>query len=249
MKSLRLKVVSFPEIKDEMTVMEVSLKMMERAPTWKKVFENSKNEIQAISDLLIEDSKEKGRFLPGNKNLFRAFELTPLNKVKVVLFGQDPYPTVLPSGLPRAQGISFSVRQDDEIPRSLTNIFTEIRSEYPEWNPPPHGDLTGWAKQGILLLNSCLTCPPGIAGGHSKYMLWMPFILKVLEAIEKVNPKCIYVMWGMEAQKLQKYIGEKSTVLFSGHPSPLSANKFFGNGHFKKINEHLISFGQKPIEW
>lgn len=236
----RLRLVEW--ITPEMSVLEVSRVMRQRAPSWAQVLTETEPELKRISDLI----EAKGPFLPGNERLFRAFELTPLENVRVVIFGQDPYPTVLPNGQPRAQGLAFSVGEGDEIPGSLRNIYEEIKAGDPNYNPPHSGDLTHWAKQGVLLLNACLTCPPGVAGGHSRFMLWMPFILKVLKALP---PRCIYVLWGKEAQKLQTYLGEKAVILTAGHPSPLSVKGFTGCRHFVKINCLLKSWGQTPITW
>ena len=221
-----------------------------KCPSWRKTFEDSESELKVISDALDRNIIRNGHYVPNKKNLFKAFELTPLDTVKVVIVGQDPYHQILHNGEPRATGLSFSVHETDEIPSSLQNIYKEISSEIPSWQHPRHGNLTSWAKQGVLMLNICLTCVPGNAGSHSKYKLWMPFIIKVLNEIKKYNPKCIFVMWGAKAQEIDQYIGEKSVKLVSAHPSGLSASRgFFKCGHFVKINEHLVANNQTPISW
>lgn len=239
-----------PEVTNQTSVIDTVIILAHKSPSWCPVIANSMSELQNISNCLGQSIQTEGHFFPDKKNLFKAFEKTPLDKVKLVIMGMDPYPTLLPNGQPRAQGSSFSVAIGDEIPGSLKNMFKEIKSNYPQWNPPSHGDLSKWEEQGVFLLNACLTCPPQKSGGHSKYMLWIPFISKVIEAINMVNPNCIYFIWGKDALKLSRFIGDKAHRLIAAHPSPLSAhNGFFGCGHFKKANDILIGYGQTPIEW
>lgn len=163
--------------------------------------------------------------------------------------GQDPYHQNDDDSHPTAQGIAFSVRSNAKIPSSLRNIYKEIKDNYPEFVIPQHGDLTEWVKQGVFLLNACLTVTPHKAGSHGK--IWMGFIHRVITAICQVNNECIFVLWGAEAQKHEKLIsGQKSIVLKAAHPSGMSANRgFFGNKHFKIINDKLIEQGKSPINW
>lgn len=224
----------------------------EAAPRgWLSVFQASQAELIKISNLLIKDHKEFGPFLPPRAKLFNAFHLTPLEDVRVVIIGQDPYHSLDDqTGDPIAQGLSFSVAHGMKVPPSLRNIFTEIKNCYPEFKTPTHGCLEAWAKQGVLMLNSCLTVRQGTAGCHSEYSLWMPFVIKVLDAISKVRPNCIYVMWGAHAQKLQQHLNGASIKLTSAHPSPYSAERgFFGCKHFKTINTHLTKDPKGPINW
>lgn len=237
-------------VNNEIPFQDAFVQLRTRLGTWKPTFDRSKLELKQIAEALENDVRRVGYPVPDKNDLFRAFELTPLDKVRVVIIGQDPYPQILNTGKPRAKGLSFSVDPTDDIPSSLKNIYKEIKQEYPEWEIPNHGDLTDWAKQGVLMLNVCLTCRPGQPGYHSKYKLWMPFILRALRSIEEVRPNCIYVMWGSEAQKMSQYIGEKSIQLTSPHPSGLSAYRgFIGNGHFKEINSYLTEAGEEPIKW
>jgi len=220
--------------------------------TWEKVFEGAKYELKDISDILEEDKKEHGRFYPDCKNIFRALEVTPLNKVKVVIMGQDPYHSHVDcNGIfkPQAVGMSFSIpREAKKIPSSLQNIYKELLKSVPGFKKPNHGDLTGWATQGVLLLNQCLTVRPGCAGSHKE--VWMSFIKKVILAVLNINPKCIFILWGRKAQKLKKIIGQRATILEAAHPSGLSANRgFFGCNHFNEINRLLRESGQKEIDW
>lgn len=219
---------------------------------WNSLFENPdvKYELKDVSETLEYQEKHGDPWFPQKKDLFRAFHLTPLNKVRVVIFGQDPYAQYGIDGLPRPTGLSFSVRKTDEIPASLRNIFEELLREYPNMKTPYHGCLESWTKQGVFLLNSSLTVKIDESGSHPA--IWDGFLVHVINAINNKNPKCIYVLWGAQAKKLKKYIGTKPIILEAAHPS--SRNKdvkssFIGNGHFLKINELLKSFGQEEINW
>jgi uracil-DNA glycosylase len=219
--------------------------------TWEAVFEDAKNELIDISRKLDEYERDQGPFYPNKEDIFAAFNYTPLSKVKVVILGQDPYhQTVHLYGkpMPRAMGLSFSVRLGDEVPSSLKNIYTELETTVRGFRRPDHGDLRDWARQGILMLNSCLTVQPSKAGSHGE--LWMGFITKVFKAISIANPQCIYVLWGRQAQSMRSMIGEKSIVYEAAHPSGLSAKKgFFECDHFNKINKTLIQQGKVSISW
>ena len=219
--------------------------------SWENVFTNSKDELEQISDIIENIVIEKGDIvLPSVSNIFNAFYLTPLDKVRVVLIGQDPYHSISNiTKTPIAMGLSFSVNDGENIPPSLQNIFKEIKNNMgEEFKIPNTGNLTKWANQGILLLNSCLTVEKGSPGAHcNKYILWLPFIQNVLKEINIVNPKCIFLLWGKDSQKLKKYIGEQSIILEAAHPSPFSVNKgFYGCKHFSKINKILK---ENPIDW
>lgn len=222
-------------------------------PTWEKVFENSINELNDIYKTLEGDEKKFGSFFPLKEDLFNAFRLTALQDVKLVIVGQDPYHqaiTVANKSVPRAMGLSFSVRKQDMIPYSLQNIYIELENTVKGFTRPQHGDLTDWAKQGVLLLNTCLTVRANSAGSHSEYELWLGFISNVCKAIAAANPTCIYMLWGKDAQKLRKRIGEKSVVLEAAHPSGLSAKRgFFGCNHFNMANDILIKQGKQGIKW
>lgn len=213
------------------------------------VFENAKDEIKDVSDILEEDKKIHGERFPDNCDLFRAFSLTHLHKVRVVILGMDPYAHKTPDGRPTAVGLAFSVRRDAPIPSSLRNIFKEIKNCIPDFNIPSHGDLTSWAIQGILLLNSSLTVRESESGCFKE--LWFGILKKVINAILSSNPKCIFVAWGKDAQKItKKFVGERAIVLEAAHPSGLSANRgFFGCNHFSEINKILVSQKTPPIDW
>ena len=214
---------------------------------WEKVFAEAKHELKQISDLLVKDNEAIGGcYVPDAANVFRAFRLTPLNKVRVVIVGQDPYYQIRNDGQPVAQGLAFSTPRGEPIQASLRNIFTEVKNCYPDFQYPSHGCLDAWAQQGVLLLNISLTTRPGTANAHGKYMMWMPLLVRVFNAIAKANPTCIYVLWGREAQKIRSKIGDKSIVLEAAHPSPQSVTNFYGCKHFRMINERLLG---NPINW
>jgi uracil-DNA glycosylase len=232
--------------------------IQERDPPfgWENVFRESVDELIHISHVL----DRLGEYYPKKENLFAAFDKTPLENVRVILIGQDPYhQTKSHSSSPRAQGTSFSFARDDPVPgnSSLYNIFTEIHNSYPEsFVMPQHGDLTSWTDQGVLLLNTCLTVRPGQAESHyiNKRNIWHPFLIRVLNAIihreQKNGTKPIFILLGGKAQELARELGEKVVILNASHPSPLSAHRgFFGSDVFKKANLWLQSFGQRPIDW
>lgn len=243
----KFKINIVPEIQQDWTLIDI---LNKRCPIgWKEVFESARPELEDLQDYLTNDEKQYGRYYPEKKNLFRAFELTPLEDVRVVIIGQDPYPskTKTTSEI-RAQGLSFSVSRTSDIPPSLVNIFKELKSDIPTFNIPNHGDLSNWAKQGVLLLNKCLTVLPNMAKSHKE--IWNGFLYRVIEAIILVNPKCIFVLWGREAQKLNKMIRGRCPTLECGHPSGANrANTFIGCKHFSKINELLANDYRGPIDW
>lgn len=231
------------------------------APGWDDFFKK-----KSVLNTLNQISKNINRLFPHEKltpesnKIFSAFELTPSCRVKVVLVGQDPYPNMDLDGLPTAQGFSFSVREKDSlgnpvsIPSSLKNIFKEIKLEFPDWEKPIHGNLEQWATQGILLLNTSLTCVAGIPGSHL-LVGWKSFIKEVMVYISEESPESIYVLWGKKAQDIVEDIRFSSGIkikhiLTSAHPSGLSASRgFFGNNHFKEINNILSLLGEDVIIW
>jgi uracil-DNA glycosylase len=216
--------------------------------SWEEVFQNAQDEIEDVSTILQEQEAQYGTFYPLKKHVFRAFELTRLSDVSVVLIGQDPYYQTLHGGIPRAQGLSFSVDKDDEIPSSLNNMYIELVKTVPGFIRPWHGDITEWAQQGVLLLNSCLTVRPGVPGSHGK--IWMGFISKVLDYLAEKRPNTVYILLGRSAQKLRKYISDKAPVIEAGHPSGRNALKDFGGSNiFNQVNEILIAKKERPINW
>jgi len=214
---------------------------------WEEAFADARDELIRISEILEEKEKRSIIFPPKNL-LFNAFDKCPLNNVKVVIVGQDPYANRdKATGVPQATGMSFSVHKNSTVPGSLKNIYKEIARTHPGYRIPVHGDLTYWAEQGVLLLNSCLTVDSGSSGSHG--ILWKGFVKKIVTHIGKVNPECIYVMWGRKAQKLADDIPNKSIKIEGIHPSPMNGNKFSGCDHFRQINEYLQEQNKIPIDW
>lgn len=219
--------------------------------TWEEVFKDAYYELRDTSNDLIKYEQNFGQFYPLKEDLFNAFRYTQLHNVKVVIIGQDPYPqTIIVNGksVPRAIGLSFSVRREDIIPSSLKNIYKELENSVRGWVRPNHGDLKEWTSQGVLLLNTCLTVRPGQPGSHGKH-LWMGLMNKVFRAIATVNPNCIYMLWGQHARDLKPLLGEKSIILEAAHPSGLSAEGFLGCNHFNLANDFLLKQGKTPINW
>ena len=177
-------------------------------------------------------------------NIFRAFDLTPVPEVKVVILGQDPYHE--PG---QAMGLCFSVLEGVEPPPSLKNIYTEIQNELGS-APPPSGDLTRWARQGVLLLNATLTVRRGMAGSHQRRG-WETFTDAAIHTLAAQREHLVFLLWGSYAgQKAQLIDPARHLVLRSAHPSPLSAYRgFFGNHHFELCNDYLVRNGQTPIQW
>ncbi len=181
---------------------------------------------------------------PHPKNIFRAFELTPFEKVKVVILGQDPY-----HGPQQAHGLSFSVVEGIQNPPSLKNIFKELTSDL-NTSEVPSSDLTHWATQGVLLLNATLTVRAGAAGSHQGKG-WEQFTDAVIRTLSEKREQLVFILWGNYAKRKKVLIDTaKHCVIESVHPSPLSAyGGFFGSQPFSKTNEYLSSTGQSPVNW
>lgn len=213
--------------------------------SWEEVFKSAELELKDISDILENDKKVNGRFYPDCKNLFRAFELTPLPKVKVVILNKEPFNGINSDGTPQAQGLAFSVKKGVKIPLTTVNIYKELKNSVEEFQVPNHGCLENWAEKGVLLLNQCLTVRAGVSDSHKE--IWLSFIKKVVNSILDVNPSCIFVMWGRKTQKVQKMLGGRSIILEAS--DPYNSKEFLGCNHFNKINEILKEQGKSPINW
>lgn len=198
--------------------------------------------IQLIDFVKEEYSTKK--IYPSGKNIFYAFEQSPFDNVKVVILGQDPY-----HGPNQAHGLCFSVNEGVPFPPSLQNIFKEIQDDL-GIQPPKSGDLTRWAQQGVLLLNATLTVRAREAGSHQNKG-WEEFTDAAIKRLAEERENIVFILWGAYAQKKGAFIDrEKHLVLLAAHPSPFSAYKgFFGNKHFSKTNEYLVSKGLTPINW
>lgn len=200
--------------------------------------------MQDLRKFLQGEYDKKKTIFPDRKNYFRALDLVDPEKVKVVILGQDPY-----HGPGQAHGLSFSVGESVRFPPSLQNIFKEMQADL-KVQIPKSGDLTKWAEQGVLLLNSVLTVESGQAASHQKRG-WELFTDKIISVVNEVSPHCVFVLWGAYAQKKAAFVDRKKhLVLESVHPSPLSSHRgFFGSKPFSKSNQWLQSQGQKPINW
>ena len=184
------------------------------------------------------------QIFPAARNIFRAFDKCPLDKLKVVIIGQDPY-----HGPGQAHGLCFSVNDGVAFPPSLQNIFKEIKSDL-GIDIPTSGNLTRWANQGVLLLNATLTVRAHQAGSHQRKG-WEEFTDAAIRTLAEQREHLVFILWGAYAQKKGAFIDRnKHLVLASAHPSPLSAyNGFFGNKHFSRANAYLVEHGMMPIEW
>ena len=181
---------------------------------------------------------------PHQNLIFNAFEQCLLEEIKVVIIGQDPY-----HGAGQANGLAFSVNVGQKIPPSLRNIYKELKDDV-GFEIPTHGDLTAWAKQGVLLLNSVMTVEEGKPGSHQNKG-WETFTDTVINKISGENNGIIFLLWGNYAKsKMELIDASKHYVLTAAHPSPLSAYQgFFHCKHFSKTNEYLLQQGKKPISW
>ncbi|HCB43133.1 MAG: uracil-DNA glycosylase [Pseudomonadales bacterium] len=193
----------------------------------------------------LQQEKAAGKTVfPPGPLVFNALNSTPLDQVRVVIIGQDPY-----HGPGQAHGLSFSVPPGVRTPPSLQNIFKEIHRDL-GLPIPPHGCLQSWAEQGVLLLNAVLTVEQAQAGSHAKRG-WERFTSRVIEIINARREHCVFLLWGSYAQRKGEQIDrQRHCVLTSVHPSPLSAHRgFIGNGHFSAANQYLVEHGLTPIDW
>ena len=197
-----------------------------------------------LKSFLAAERKDGKRIFPEAANWFRALDLTPLDKVRVVILGQDPY-----HALGQAHGLCFSVPHGVQPPPSLVNIYKELESDL-GIRPAPHGMLEHWAKQGVLLLNSVLTVEMGRAGSH-RDRGWERFTDRIIQAVNAKHDPVVFMLWGNYAQKKAAFVDRsRHLVLKAPHPSPLSAySGFFGCKHFSKANAFLQSKGLPPIDW
>lgn len=194
----------------------------------------------------VDEAYRTGTVYPPRQELFEAFRLTPPERVRVVILGQDPYHE--PG---QANGLSFSVAPGVRLPPSLRNIFEELRMDCGV-TPPDSGDLTPWAEQGVFLLNSSLSVQAGAAGSHRSFG-WQTFTDAVAASLAGLPQPVAFILWGAHAQK-KAAIAQSSSyprlVLQSPHPSPLSAYRgFFGSRPFSAVNEFLVQHGEAPVRW
>jgi len=214
-------------------------------PSWKEALapEFEKPYFSALSGFLHSEKAAGKVIYPPGSAIFKCFELTPVDRVKVVILGQDPY-----HGPGQAMGLSFSVPQSVQAPPSLKNIFREIESDlgiHMSGSP----DLTPWARQGVLLLNTSLTVEHGAPMSHSR-IGWAEFTDAVIRYLSDNKEGIVFLLWGRFAQGKKALIDtSRHHVLEAAHPSPLAGGAFFGCRHFSKTNEYLINEGKSPINW
>jgi uracil-DNA glycosylase len=212
--------------------------------SWKNIFkeESGKDYYKHIIKTVQEDAKNNNVY-PPHSDIFNAFTLTPLDKIKVVILGQDPY-----HGPGQAHGLSFSVNEGTKTPPSLKNIFKEIKSDLNIDNSKTN--LEPWAKQGVFLLNSFLTVVEGKPMSHSK-IGWHIFTAQIIAHIGLQERPIVFLLWGAASRDQKKFVHKNHhLILEAAHPSPLSAhNGFFGCKHFSKANEFLIKNNIDPINW
>ena len=214
--------------------------------SWQKSLgaEFDKPYMQNLKVFLRQEKDQKKIIYPKSANVFEAFTLTPLPKVKVVILGQDPY-----HGPNQAHGLCFSVQPGVPLPPSLVNIYKELRDDL-GIPPSSNGCLVNWAKQGVLLLNSVLTVEQGRPASHQGKG-WEQFTDQTIGVLNEQTKGVVFLLWGAYAQKKGQFIhADRHCVLKAAHPSPFSArNGFFGCRHFSATNNYLERLGKSPIDW
>ncbi|NEM90494.1 uracil-DNA glycosylase [Galbitalea soli] len=211
-------------------------------PGWANALQPVAGEIARLGDFLRAETAAGRPYLPDGPRVLRAFTF-PLDEVRVLIVGQDPYPT--PG---HAVGLSFAVDpQVRPVPRSLQNIYRELRDDL-GITPPPHGDLTAWSRNGVLLLNRVLTVSAGSAGSH-RGKGWELVTETAIRALVARDRPLVAILWGRDAATLRPLLGDTPTIV-SAHPSPLSAHGgFFGSRPFSRANELLVAQGAEPVDW
>lgn len=226
-----------------MSVQEATIKL---EPGWRSALkaEFEKPFMTNLRAFLKSELDKKKSIYPKPSEFFAAFNTTPLDNVKVVILGQDPY-----HGPGQAHGLCFSVREGIDFPPSLLNIFKELQTDV-GFKIPEHGCLTQWAEQGVLLLNATLSVEAGKAGSHQKRG-WEEFTDAAVRYLNEKRENLVFILWGSYAQKKGEFIDtKKHLVIKSPHPSPLSSHRgFFGSKPFSKTNAYLQKHGIKPVDW
>ena len=210
-------------------------------PSWARALAPVESTVHQIGARLREEVAAGRGYLPAGTDVLRAFTY-PMDEVKVLIVGQDPYPT---PGHP--MGLSFSVQPGVRPPHSLENIFTELVSDLGV-DRPTSGDLTPWSRQGVMLLNRVLTVQPGVPASHKGWG-WETVTQRAIEALVERRAPLVAILWGRPAQSLTPMLGS-TPILASPHPSPLSASRgFFGSRPFSRANELLVEQGAAPVDW
>ncbi len=228
-----------------MTEEEIRQRLTSLPESWRKELEPVINEpfYKELVEKVAEDAKTHVIYPPLD-HVFSALELTPLDEVKCVIVGQDPY-----INENQANGLAFSVTKGEALPPSLRNIYKELYYEY-QYPIPKNGDLTPWAKQGVLLLNSTLTVRAHESNSHASYG-WSEFTDRIIRIIDSKNMNLVYMLWGRYASGKKELIkSENACIIETAHPSPMAANKgFFCSSCFKRCNEYLKSHGMEEIDF
>ena len=215
--------------------------------SWSAFIDSQQSQDYFLSlQAFVEGERQAGKAIfPPADDVYRAFELTPLEQVRVVILGQDPY-----HGPGQAHGLCFSVKPGIKTPPSLVNMYKELATDIPGFTIPDHGYLESWAKQGILMLNTVLTVEQGKAHSHAKSG-WETFTTEAMKLLNEQTQPIIFVLWGSHAIKKGKVITAPQHQVISGpHPSPLSAYRgFFGCSHFSRVNALLSARGETTIDW
>ena len=224
-------------------------------PHWQQIIEQEKQQ-DYYCQLQKEITKQRAQgitIFPEEKDVFNAFKFCDLTDIKIIILGQDPYHGVGKGDYhhqPQAHGLAFSVAHHIKVPPSLVNIYKELNTDIEDFNTPNHGNLTSWAEQGVLLLNTVLTVQQGKAHSHAK-LGWERFTDQIISQLNQHNDGCVFILWGAHAQKKGRDIDScKHLVLNGPHPSPLSAYRgFFGCQHFSKANTWLTQKNKVAIDW
>lgn len=214
---------------------------------WESVFEDASSDLINISRIISEKEKHVERIVPDKKDIFKAFNLIQPKDIKCVIFGMDPYQNLYSDNKPVATGLAFSIEKGRKMQPSISNIFKELYSSIESFIIPSHGDLSAWCKQGVLLLNISLTTDVGVSGAHSKYHVWTPFMIKVFAEIGRINPNCVYLLLGKDAQKIKSELKGNPICIETSHPSGFSANRgFLGSGVFVEVNNKIMNPPEVP---
>ena len=213
--------------------------------SWKRALADEFEQpyFEALTTFVRQEIAAGKTLYPPGPLIFNAFAQTPIDKVKVVILGQDPY-----HNPKQAMGLSFSVPKDVKTPPSLVNVYKEIKADL-DLPIPTHGDLTAWAQQGVFLLNAILTVEAGIAGTHQKSG-WQLFTDAVIKRLSHEREHLVFMLWGNFARNKRVLIDQnKHLILEAAHPSPLAGNAFSGSRHFSQANDYLKKNGIAPIDW
>lgn len=221
---------------------------IELEPSWRAILGNEfeKDYMLKLKQFLKEEKEAGHKIYPKGSDIFAALNITPFDKVKVVILGQDPY-----HGPNQAHGLSFSVQKDVQVPPSLQNIYKELATDIPGFIIPRTGDLTEWAQQGVLLLNATLTVRAATAGSHQKKG-WEKFTDTIIKKISDEKKGVVFILWGNYAQSKAELIdASKHLIIKSTHPSPLAVSRggFFGSKPFSRTNKYLEEHNEQPIDW